>query len=65
MTILAAQIPDIPAEPTTTISDRWNVIIGWSAPYNGGAPITSYTIEIRTSDVTIYRTDLSDCDGSD
>jgi len=44
ISILAAQIPDIPLAPTTTISDRWNVVIDWIAPYNGGSPITSYTI---------------------
>jgi len=44
ISILAAQIPDIPLAPTTTISDRWNVVIDWIAPYNGGTPITSYTI---------------------
>jgi hypothetical protein len=27
--ILAAQIPDIPSAPTTTILDRWNVVIDW------------------------------------
>lgn len=48
--ILAAQIPDMTNPPTTTISGRWNVVIDWDAPYNGGTPITSYTIEIRTTD---------------
>jgi hypothetical protein len=65
VTILAAQIPDIPAAPTTSISDRWSVVIDWSAPYNGGTPIISYTVEIRTSDVTVYRVDSTDCNGND
>jgi hypothetical protein len=63
--ILAAQISDIPTAPTTTISDRWNVVIDWTAPYSGGSVITSYTIEIRTADVTIWQVDSTDCDGSD
>jgi hypothetical protein len=63
--ILAAQIPDVPDAPTTTISDRWNVVIDWTAPYNGGTPITSYTIEIRTADVTVFTVDSVDCSGSD
>jgi len=46
------------------ISDRWNVIIDWIAPYNGGTPIISYTIEIRTSDSSIYSIDSVDCNGS-
>jgi hypothetical protein len=63
--ILAAQIPDIPNAPTTTISDRWNVVIDWTAPYNGGTPITSYTIEIRTTDAQVYAIDSTDCNGAD
>jgi hypothetical protein len=65
VSILAAQIPDILDSPTTTISARWNVVIDWTAPYNGGTPITSYTIEIRTSDVTVFTVDSTDCDGND
>jgi hypothetical protein len=57
ISILAAQIPDIPDSPTTTISDSWNIVIDWTAPYNGGTPVTSYTIEIRTSDVTVFSVD--------
>jgi hypothetical protein len=64
VSILAAQIPDVPLAPTTTISDRWNVVINWVAPYNGGTPITSYTIEIRTKDSSIYFIDSLDCNGS-
>ena len=64
VSILAAQIPDVPLAPTTIISDRWNVVINWVAPYNGGTPITSYTIEIRTKDSSIYFIDSLDCNGS-
>jgi hypothetical protein len=63
--ILAAQIPDIPNAPTTTILDRWSVVIDWTAPYNGGTPITSYTIEIRTTDISVFTVDSVDCDGAD
>jgi len=61
---LAARIPNIPNPPTTTISDRWSVVINWTAPYDGGAEITSYTIEVRTSDASVYKVALNDCDGS-
>ncbi len=54
----------MPLAPTTTISNRWNVIIDWIAPYNGGTPITSYTIQIRTTDSSIYSIDSVDCNGS-
>jgi len=62
---LTAQIPDVPAAPTTTISNLWDVVVDWTAPYNGGSSITSYTIEIRTTDITIFALDLQDCDGTD
>ena len=65
VSILAAQIPDTPNAPTTTISNRWTVVVDWNAPYNGGADITSYTIEIRTTDASVYFVDSADCDGSD
>lgn len=63
--ILAAQIPDIPNAPTTAILDRWSVVIDWTAPYNGGTPITSYTIEIRTTDISVFTVDSVDCNGAD
>jgi hypothetical protein len=44
VSILAAQIPDIPNAPATSILDDWTVVIDWVAPYNGGSEITSYTI---------------------
>jgi hypothetical protein len=55
----------MPNPPTTTISNRWNVVIDWVAPYDGGTPITSYTIEIRTTDQQVFDVDSFDCDGSD
>lgn len=64
-TQLTAQIPDQVNKPTTTIFERWSVIVDWDAPYNGGAPILYYTIEIRTSDVSIFTVDSTDCDGAD
>jgi len=51
--------------PNTRVLDRWSVVIEWTAPYDGGSPITSYTIEIRTSDVDVYAVDAVNCDGSD
>jgi len=63
--ILAAQVPDMPGTPTTMISERWNVVIDWTAPYTGGSEITSYTIEIRTADQQVFAVDSTNCDGSD
>lgn len=44
--ILAGQIPDKPAAPTTEVSGS-NVIIKWVAPNNRGSDIFAYTITIR------------------
>lgn len=63
VTILAAQPPDIPAAPTTTLQDT-NVLISWAAPFNQGSAITSYKIQIRQSDNVSYSLELTDCDGS-
>lgn len=41
--ILAAQIPDVPTAPTTTVQGD-DVKITWTKPYTGGSEITSYVI---------------------
>jgi hypothetical protein len=41
--ILAAQIPDVPSAPLTTVSGD-NVVISWTKPYTGGSEITSYVV---------------------
>ena len=44
VSILAAQIPDVPAAPLTQVIDE-DVEISWTtALYNGGSPITAYTV---------------------
>jgi len=44
VSIIASQIPDKPAAPTTAALGS-NVVVTWSAPlFNGGATITSYLI---------------------
>lgn len=40
-------------------------MIDWTAPYDGGIEITSYTIEIRTTDAQVFDVDNFDCDGAD
>lgn len=42
-----------------------NIFVQWSAPYDGGSPLTSYTIQIRHKDGTTFSEDLTDCDGTD
>ena len=44
VSILAAQIPDVPAAPLTQVIDE-DVEISWTtALYDGGSPITAYTV---------------------
>jgi hypothetical protein len=45
VSILAAQVPSQPAAPVTSIYLS-NVIITWTAPYNGGSAITAYEVVI-------------------
>lgn len=64
VSILAAQIPDVPGVPTTVVSGS-NVIISWAAPiFDGASPLTSYTILIRQSDEVTYSTQLTNCNGA-
>lgn len=64
ISILCAQIANVPAAPITSVSGS-NVVISWVAPYNGATPITSYTITIRQSDTLTYSTQLTNCNGAD
>jgi hypothetical protein len=45
VTIRAARIPDAPTNVDTSVVDGYSVI-SWTAPYNGGTPITAYHILI-------------------
>ena len=62
VSVLAAEVPSQPAAPTTTLVGA-NVYIDWTAPSNGGSPITMYHIRIQKADGT-YRQDLTHCDGT-
>lgn len=63
VSILAAQVPAQPEPPVTTF-DSDNMIISWVAPDDGGSIITSYTIFVRTSDDSVFLTELVNCDGT-
>ena len=64
LVIRAADKPNQPAAPTTLAVSNTDVIISWTPPFNGGSPITSYTIGIRKSDLSTYTKELTRCDGS-
>ena len=61
VSILTAQVPSQPVAPTTTWSPD-NVIVDWTAPDDGGSPITGYTISLIQSDATTYANELINCD---
>ena len=63
MSILTAQIPVQPTAPTTTWQPD-DVVINWTAPNNGGSPITGYTVKIRQSDFTTFTVHTASCDMS-
>jgi hypothetical protein len=63
ISILAAQIPDKPDPPTSTVNGDF-VDFTWTAPNSNGYEIFSYIIMIRTSDETVFATDSTDCDGN-
>ena len=64
MFILAAQEPDQPGAPTTTVDGNY-VVIDWTAPNDQGSAIYSYIILIGKSDGVTFATESSDCDGND
>ena len=49
ISILFAQLPGTPQAPITTLVGE-EIRIDWTAPDDGGAEITAYTVEIRHSD---------------
>lgn len=63
--IVASNAPGTPGTPTTSLESDGSILIDWAAPAsNGGESITSYTIEILTSDDSTYSTETTDCDGT-
>jgi hypothetical protein len=44
--IMAAKIPDVPTDVATSFVDGY-IRISWTAPYNGGSPITGYHVQVR------------------
>lgn len=64
VSILAAQIPDQPEAPTTSISGD-SVVVSWQLPDNRGSPITAYTVRVRESDSLTFTEDALNCGGTD
>ena len=60
----AAARPSTPTAPTTSVVSNTGVVVTWVAPFNGGSPITAYSITIRQSDGLTYSAELASCNGS-
>lgn len=43
---MAAKKPDVPTD-VTTVFDSGYIVTSWTAPYNGGSPITGYHVVWR------------------
>jgi len=63
ITVRVARKPDVPTSLATAINGDF-VKISWAAPYDGGSPLLSYTIQILQSDSVSFTADLMDCDGA-
>ena len=59
----SAAKPSTPVAPASSVISNTGVTIVWSAPFNGGSAITSYTIMIRQADGLTYSTELASCNG--
>lgn len=63
ITILHAIVPETPIAPTTANAGT-NIQFSWTAPYDSGAAITSYTVLIKQGDGN-FSEETVNCDGSD
>lgn len=67
--VRAARIPDPPSSLTTFIvAPNVNVddmVISWTAEYDGGSPITAYKILIQESDGLTFTETIATCGGTD
>lgn len=61
--ILAAQQPDTPLAPTSSIEGS-SVKFEWQEPFTGGSQITAYTIKIRLQDGISFMSELANCNGA-
>lgn len=65
--VLTASIPASMSPPTFAIdaASPTSVTLTWTAPYNGGSPITAYTIEFQVGGgAATFSTEPNYCDGS-
>jgi hypothetical protein len=59
--ILAAKVPDAPNAPTLVSQTPTDIVISWTAPYNGGSQIRDYDIyyDANTNGLTFTKLEPS------
>jgi hypothetical protein len=63
LTQICAFVPTQPTLPVCTLVDNY-VNINWVKPFNGGALINGYRVEVKTV-LGIFTQELNKCDGSE
>uniref|UniRef100_A0A8C5J9T8 Titin n=1 Tax=Junco hyemalis TaxID=40217 RepID=A0A8C5J9T8_JUNHY len=59
-------LPSPPSKPKIMDSTRSNITIGWTKPlFDGGAPVTGYTVEYRKTDETDWTTAIQNLRGTE
>ena len=61
ITVIAAGKPSTPSPPTTSWLPK-NVVFRWTAPEDGGSPITGYIVPIRQSGSQLSYKEMTYCD---
>lgn len=62
--MLVASVPDQPDPCTTSIVGE-NVLISWTAPYDGSSAITGYKVSIRHYDLVNFSEEYENCASDD
>uniref|UniRef100_A0A8C9L791 Titin n=1 Tax=Pavo cristatus TaxID=9049 RepID=A0A8C9L791_PAVCR len=59
-------LPSPPSKPKIMDSTRSNITIGWTKPlFDGGAPVTAYTVEYKKTDETDWTTAIQNLRGTE
>uniref|UniRef100_A0A8C9KUX9 Titin n=1 Tax=Serinus canaria TaxID=9135 RepID=A0A8C9KUX9_SERCA len=59
-------LPSPPSKPKIMDSTRSNITIGWTKPlFDGGAPVTGYTVEYKKTDETDWTTAIQNLRGTE
>uniref|UniRef100_A0A672TFS1 Titin n=1 Tax=Strigops habroptila TaxID=2489341 RepID=A0A672TFS1_STRHB len=66
LTVVVLDRPGPPTDPKIMDSTRSNITIGWTKPlFDGGAPVTGYTVEYKKTDETDWTTAIQNLRGTE